>query len=38
MSSTLSIEILHEIAHATKMTPSEFRCELTIYLFSTDKL
>lgn len=35
---TLSIEIPHEIAHATKLTPEELRLELAIHLFSIQKL
>lgn len=38
MSSTLSIEIPSEIAHATKMTPEELRRELAIHLYSVQKL
>ncbi len=38
MSTTLSIEIPCEIAHAAKMTPDELRRELAIHLFSVHKL
>ncbi len=38
MVSTISIEIPHEIIHATRMTPQELRDELGIYLFEQGKL
>ena len=38
MSSTLSIEIPREVAHATRMNPEELRRELAIYLFQQGKL
>ena len=38
MDSTISIEIPHEIIHATRMTPQELRGELGIYLFEQGKL
>lgn len=38
MDSTISIEIPHEIIHATRMTPQELRRELSIYLFEQGRL
>jgi len=38
MSSTISIEIPHEIIHAARMTPQELRRELAIHLFQQGKL
>ena len=38
MSSKISIEIPHEVIHATRMTPEELRRELAVYLFQQGRL
>ena len=38
MSTTVAIEIPREIIHATRMTSTELRQELAIYLFQQGKL
>ena len=38
MSATISLEILREIGHATRMTPQELRQELAVHLFEQGKL
>jgi predicted HTH domain antitoxin len=38
MSSTVVIEIPHEILHATRMTAQELKRELAVYLFQQGKL
>ena len=38
MSTTLSIEIPREIAHAARMSPDELRRELAVHLFCINKL
>ena len=38
MSSTMSIEIPREVAHAARMRPRDLRRELAIYLFQQGRL
>ena len=38
MSSTISIEIPREVAHAARMTPRDMKCELAIYLYQQGRL
>ncbi len=38
MSSTISIEIPREVAHAARMTPQELKRELAIYLYQQGRL
>ena len=38
MSSKISIEIPHEVIHATRMTPEELKRDLAVYLFQQGKL
>ena len=38
MSSTISIEIPREVAHAARMRPRDLRRELAIYLFQQGRL
>ena len=38
MSSTISIEIPREVAHAARMTPQDLRRELAIYLYQQGRL
>ena len=38
MSSTISIEIPREVAHAARMTPRDLKCELAIYLYQQGRL
>ena len=38
MSSTISIEIPREVAHAARMTPRDLKRELAIYLYQQGRL